>query len=352
MSFLINYKNFEKDIYVPKNSKDFNEKYNIKKIKVNILANKLKFLSLVGSVNLINKGVGFVSKINKPLLYNLGYCDNKVFKKIFPGINCSYDDIRKPKFVDYVWNKNNFNGITLFCDNQISDVTKFKSKYKIAIVNESKNINKFCHKAIHDYHQYFDLIFTHNKDILKKYPDKTIFTPGSAVILEWEQIKIFKKNKLISFPTSSKFRGLEGYKIREKIKNCILNKKFNKKIDTFGAGFGKPFISKIICLKDYMFCICLENSKYDYYVTEKLFDVILTGCVPIYWGMPSINEIFDERGIITFNNLEELKEIINNLTEEKYNNMLPYVERNFNIAKKFIDWDDNVVKSVCDKLKI
>ena len=40
------------------------------------------------------------------------------------------------------------------------------------------------------------------------------------------------------------------------------------------------------------------------------------------------------------------------VSEEKYNQMLPYVKKNFNIAKKFIDWDDNIVKSIFEKLNI
>ena len=67
--------------------------------------------------------------------------------------------------------------------------------------------------------------------------------------------------------------------------------------------------------------------------------------------MPSIGDIFDIRGILIFNNIDELKSIIDNLTDKKYDEMLPYVEKNFEIAKKFVDWDDNIVKSAYDRLK-
>ena len=293
--------------------------------------------------------------MKKKLLHSIGSCtNNDDFQKVYPGISCTYDDIRKPKYIEYVWNKINFNNLTIFIDHNMTDVELpgFTSKYKICVVNESKYVKTDIHTLIDKYHKYFDLIFSHNKEILDKYPNKSIFIPGTSGGLDWNEIGIFKKNKLVSFPTSAKLSGLEGYKIRSQIKDYINNKKFNKEIDTFGSGFNKPFINKSICLKNYMFSICLENSKYDYYVTEKIFDVILSGSVPIYWGMPSINKIFDLRGIIIFNNVEELKEIVNNLTKEKYNKMLPYVKKNFNIAKKFIDWDDNIVKSTYKKLNI
>ena len=55
---------------------------------------------------------------------------------------------------------------------------------------------------------------------------------------------------------------------------------------------------------------------------------------------------------VAINNIEELKTIIDSLTEDKYNEMRPYVEKNFMIAKKFVDWDDNVAKSCIDRLQL
>ena len=354
MNFLESYKTFEDNIFIPKNINKFNKKYNNEsKIIVNIFSKNLKFLSMNGSLNLLNKGVGKKIKIKKKKLLKINSCNNNiVFKKIYPNIPCTYGDIKKPKYIEYVWNNCNFDGLTIFLDNNMKDVTNCNSKYKVCGVIESKFVNSNIHELINDYEKYFDLILTHNKDIFNLYPEKTIFAPASACILDWNQIGIFKKNKLVSFPASAKLSGLEGYIIRSHIKNSIENKLFSINIDTFGSGFDKPFISKSICLKEYMFSICVENSKYDYYVTEKIFDVILSGCVPIYWGMPSISDIFDSNGMLIFNNIQELKEIIDNLTEEKYNQMFPYVKKNFNIAKKFIDWDDNIVKSIFEKLNI
>ena len=51
---------------------------------------------------------------------------------------------------------------------------------------------------------------------------------------------------------------------------------------------------KISYLKQYVFNICPENSNSYGYVTEKLFEAIASGCIPIYWG--SYND--PEPGII------------------------------------------------------
>lgn len=42
--------------------------------------------------------------------------------------------------------------------------------------------------------------------------------------------------------------------------------------------------NKIDFLKNFKFNICPENSNSDGYVTEKLFEAIVSGCIPIYWG--------------------------------------------------------------------
>jgi glycosyltransferase involved in cell wall biosynthesis len=42
--------------------------------------------------------------------------------------------------------------------------------------------------------------------------------------------------------------------------------------------------NKIEYLKQFKFNLCPENSDNDGYVTEKIFDAIKSGCIPIYWG--------------------------------------------------------------------
>lgn len=37
-------------------------------------------------------------------------------------------------------------------------------------------------------------------------------------------------------------------------------------------------------LKSYRFNLCPENTNHQGYVTEKIFDAIHSGCIPIYWG--------------------------------------------------------------------
>lgn len=47
-------------------------------------------------------------------------------------------------------------------------------------------------------------------------------------------------------------------------------------------------ISKRKWLEGYKFNICFENASYPGYLTEKLFDAYACGCIPIYWGDPTL----------------------------------------------------------------
>jgi len=48
--------------------------------------------------------------------------------------------------------------------------------------------------------------------------------------------------------------------------------------------------SKYEVLKCYDFCLCFENMMMDGYITEKLFDCLYAGTVPLYMGAPNILE--------------------------------------------------------------
>lgn len=48
--------------------------------------------------------------------------------------------------------------------------------------------------------------------------------------------------------------------------------------------------SKFDVLKNYQFCLCFENMAMDGYITEKIFDCLYAGVVPLYIGAPNILE--------------------------------------------------------------
>ena len=78
----------------------------------------------------------------------------------------------------------------------------------------------------------------------------------------------------------------------------------------------------------------------EYYYTDKILDCAITGTVPIYWGPKNIGNFFNPKGILQFNTPDELVNILNNLTEETYYSMMPYIKENYEAAKYYMIQDD------------
>jgi len=78
---------------------------------------------------------------------------------------------------------------------------------------------------------------------------------------------------------------------------------------------------KIKTLRNYSFCLCLENMSYPSYVTEKIFDCLKAGTVPIYLGAPDIEEYVPVECFIhvsRFKSPQALFEYINNISDDEY----------------------------------
>jgi hypothetical protein len=56
--------------------------------------------------------------------------------------------------------------------------------------------------------------------------------------------------------------------------------------------------SKLATISRYHFCLSLENSQAPDYVTEKLFDPLMSGTIPVYRGAPNAQEFAPEHSYI------------------------------------------------------
>ncbi len=71
--------------------------------------------------------------------------------------------------------------------------------------------------------------------------------------------------------------------------------------------------------KKYKFSLALENTSYKGYTTEKLVEAFAAGGIPIYWGDPDVDEIFNKKAFINlmdFPSLEEGIEFIKKVDED------------------------------------
>ncbi len=68
--------------------------------------------------------------------------------------------------------------------------------------------------------------------------------------------------------------------------------------------------SKLEVLSKYCFSVCFENLRLDGYITEKLFDCLYSGCIPLYWGAEDIDKFIPEDSYINVNNFASLEDAI------------------------------------------
>jgi hypothetical protein len=77
--------------------------------------------------------------------------------------------------------------------------------------------------------------------------------------------------------------------------------------------------SKAETLGKYTFALCFENMILKGWITEKIFDCLLTGTIPIYWGEPEIERYVPPECFIDmrlFKDYEELNNFIKSLSQE------------------------------------
>jgi hypothetical protein len=73
-------------------------------------------------------------------------------------------------------------------------------------------------------------------------------------------------------------------------------------VHAFGHVFNNHYLGdKFELLKNYKFNIAFENTIYPGYVTEKLLEAKVAGCIPIYWGTDASCD-FNENCIIRYKN--------------------------------------------------
>jgi len=56
--------------------------------------------------------------------------------------------------------------------------------------------------------------------------------------------------------------------------------------------------SKFEVLQNYEFCLCFENMRMDGYITEKIFDCLYAGTIPLYMGAPDILEYIPQDAFV------------------------------------------------------
>lgn len=207
----------------------------------------------------------------------------------------------------------------------------------------------------------YSTIITIRKDLSKKYCFPHIFWPQGQTIRD--KTPGFKNRKFITLINANKYSYVNGelYSLRREairffekysknsfdlfgrgwsenpffkspgmflmyVRSSFKNGKFSKFIsDVFNSffiewpSFKGEIDDKYEYLAQYKFAISFENE--DSIVTEKLFDALSCGTIPIYKGPDEINEIVPSNCYINFDDFssfEDLNNFLQNLSEEDF----------------------------------
>ena len=256
-----------------------------------------------------------------------------LFDKIFAhSRSCSGN---YPTHFEWVRDEMAWDGVTLFTDVHMLTnptlVQKVESKLKIGWLLESKAVIRYDPNYIWRMRSMYDYIFTHDKQLIDADPDKFLFvTPGSQRCIHPKDCQVYNKEKLVSIAVSLK-KDTDGHSMR----HAIVSQLNDKITDVWGHAYNE-FGPRLVPYKDYMFIIVVENHKYDHYWSEKLLEPFWTGTVPIYRGCPSFPDWFDPNGVITFDTIEELSNILDSLNAELYYSKMDSIQENYKRSLKYL----------------
>lgn len=242
--------------------------------------------------------------------------------------------------------------ITIFNDYTPTIEELQVNPYNFLILNEPNELFGLHDWAINN-QDVFSCIFAWSEEVLNKCSHSVLFPFGMSSM--WETPDLYnnidqKDKQLKVFFVCGPKNQIEGHKMRHKIYNqknqiSILNEWI----------FSCPIEEKNKNFNDCMFHVAVENTQQLNLFTEKIIDAFLTKTIPIYRGCSNIEKYFDERGIIKFNNEEELIKIVNSLTEEDYWDKQQYIEYNY---QKAIEWSNyfgrlvNILKNIVESNNI
>ena len=214
----------------------------------------------------------------------------------------------------------------------------------VLVQSEPPNLYiRFYGMVVENQHR-FDLILSYDPRILELPNAREFCAVGSWIS---DNIEIEKRNQ-ISFLMSSKINGAP-YRMRYKILRRL---RHTKSIGLFDYKFHRspPMVpSKDPFFANAKFNIACENQDMPNMFTEKLLDCFRTFTVPIYFGCHNIEKYFNPKGILQFRTIEEFESIINNLHPDKYDEMMPYVLENYELARPY--WEKNAFERIEDTIE-
>jgi len=210
---------------------------------------------------------------------------------------------------------------------------------------EGKAVNP--HNYIKETWDKFDHIFTWNDDLVDNKKFFKFYLPTPTQKRPDSPLSFSEKKLLVNI--SRNIRSTDRNELYSERRKTIqyFDSHYPHDFDLFGLKWHQPVTrmeklfpwlikkyvthqgmcgDKIEVLSRYKFALCYENLKGEKgYITEKIFDALIAGTVPIYWGASNIHDYVDQKAFIDrrkFKNNKDLANYLINLKEKEYNEML------------------------------
>lgn len=103
-----------------------------------------------------------------------------------------------------------------------------------------------------------------------------------------------------------------------------------------GGDYSSRFGRKIAVLRKYRFTLAFENTRRPYYITEKAFNALQAGSLPVYWGSSNMADFMPERSFID----------ANSMTPQELANQLVWLNANSTAYAMYFDWKQQPLPSV------
>ena len=124
--------------------------------------------------------------------------------------------------------------------------------------------------------------------------------------------------------------------------------------------FKGPITNKDSVLLNTKFSYCYENVKdLPNYITEKIFDSLMAGCVPIYWGANNVTSYIPKECFIDrrdFKSMEALHDFLNGIDALKYQSYQDAISSFLQSPQmQLFDADsyvDTIVRKISTELKV
>lgn len=222
---------------------------------------------------------------------------------------------------------------------------------------------------------FLSLSYENDRQNSVRFPSFSLEDSPVHSIINWKERKFASMvvaNKYVALQTLSDFDGVESFfwilanKIKSFVRGSPAPKNFNLRklqlqdkrleaivyfkglgqLDLYGRGWNSLWRippryrkqlalilkdgvvavdNKIETISKYKFNLCFENVRYPGYVTEKIFDAMMAGTIPVYYGAPDIADFVPPQAFIDaskFSSLEDLHYSMANLSLDAAMEML------------------------------